>query len=71
MHSNTKDIQVKSYKKFTSLLQVHGCNPKLLKFDNITLNFLKEFWKDQNISFELTPPNLHQKHSIESTIRTF
>ena len=71
MPSNTKESQVTAYNTVIKLLQKRGCNPKLLKLDNVTSDFLEEFLDDEDITFELVPPYLHRRNSAERAIRTF
>ena len=71
MPSNTKKSQVIVYTTVIKLLQKRGCNPKLLKLDNVTSDFLEIFVDDEDIIFEIVFPYLDRRNSAERAIQTF
>ena len=48
-----------------------GCKPAHQILDNEISTSLCDFLKDNKVTFQLVPPNVHQKNAAESTIRTF
>ena len=60
-----------AYQKTQSLLNNRGFKPHLHILDNECPNFLKIFVRELNDNFQLVPPHIHRRNSVERAIRTF
>jgi hypothetical protein len=52
-------------------LVARGLTPKLMKLDNEASKFVKTYFHQQNITFQLVPPYSHRRNSAERAIRSF
>jgi hypothetical protein len=52
-------------------LVVRGLKPKLMKLDNEASKLIKTYLHQQNITFQLVPPNSHRRNSARRAIRSF
>ena len=61
----------KAYKKLHSLLIKRGMKPHLHILENECSNVLKTFMREVNENFQLVPPHIHLRNSVERAIRNF
>ena len=52
-------------------LKERGLHPKLQILDNECPTLVKQFFKQENVSYQLVPPNLHRNNAAEKAIGTF
>lgn len=65
-----KDI-LAAYKKGFALFTSRGLTPLLQQLDNEASTVLQQFLRDQDVDFQLVPPNVHQQNAAERAFRTF
>ena len=61
----------RAFLKLTGILKAKGLHPKFHILDNEASADLKQAIADQNIKFQLAPPNIHRRNAAERAIRTF
>ena len=54
-----------------SYLKQRGLKPQLQVLDNKCPALVKSFFKQENVKFQLVPPNLHRNNATEKAIGTF
>ena len=59
------------YKKLHQRLTNCGCQPRLQVMDNEVSAILKNYYKDNGITLQLAPPEMHRQNAAERAIRTF
>ena len=60
-----------AYQKLHSLLANRGLKPSLHILYNLFSNMLNNFMREVNEKFQLVPPHIHCRNSVERTIRNF
>ena len=53
------------------LLCSRGLTPRTHVLDNECSKVLKEYMEEENETFQLVPPHLHQRNAAERAIQTF
>jgi hypothetical protein len=59
-----------AYKRVQTVLTDRGRKPKLQKLDNEASQALQDFMMDNEIDYQLSPPQIHQRNAAERAIRT-
>jgi hypothetical protein len=62
---------MRAFQAMEKKLTARGLGPKLMKLDNEASQFLKSYFHDNNIAFQLVPPYSHRKNAAERAIRSF
>jgi hypothetical protein len=62
---------LKAFQVMEQELVTRGLKPKLTKLDNEASKLLKEYLHQQDITFQLVPPNSRRLNSAERAIRSF
>ena len=60
-----------AYQKMRKLLCSRGLTPRTHVLDNECSKVMKEYMEEENETFKLVPPNLHQRNAVERAIQTF
>ena len=60
-----------AHRKMVHKLERCGFMPKMHWLDNEAPSMLKEFNKNEDITFQLTPPNIHRRNAAERAIQTW
>jgi hypothetical protein len=71
MKNKTAASILNGYKVIIQKLQLAGCHPTLQRLDNECSTVLKEYMREQDITFQLVPPGTHRCNAAERAIRTF
>jgi hypothetical protein len=71
MKSRSASEWFKAYDSIQQELTVKGFTPKLQTLDNEASTALKDFFRAQNIDYQLVPPHCHRRNVAECAIRTF
>ena len=58
-------------KKIHQYLSERGLHPALQILDNECPAVVKQFFKEEQVKFQLVPPNLHRNNAAEKAIGTF
>ena len=61
----------RAFLKLTGILKAKGLHPKFHILDNEASTDFKQAITNQNIAFQLAPPNIHRRNAAERAIRTF
>jgi hypothetical protein len=69
--SRSANELLRAFKLLSQRLTNAGLKPQFHTLDNEASGTFKQFLKQQNISFQLTPANLHRRNAAERAIRTF
>ena len=59
------------YKLIHATICAAGMRPRLQRLDNECSGPLKQFMRDEGITFQLVPPGVHRRNAAERAIRTF
>ena len=62
---------LKGYTAIHNLLSERGLAPKMHYLDNECPTFLQKFMTEKDERFQLIPPHLHRRNSVERAIQTF
>jgi hypothetical protein len=62
---------LKAFQVMEQELVARCLKPKLMKLDNEASKFLKMYLHQQDITFQLVPPYIHRRNSVERAIRSF
>ena len=62
---------VAAFKKICEKLKAAGLTPKFQRLDNECSKLLKDYFEQNNIDFQLAPPDNHRRNAAERAIRTF
>ena len=60
-----------AYQTMRKFLCIRGLTPKTHVLDNKCSKVLKEYMEEENETFQLVPPHLHQQNAAERAIQTF
>ena len=61
----------RAFSSITKDLKRRGLTPQLQYLDNEASKHLKEYMRDQNIEYQLTPAGIHRRNMAERAIQTF
>lgn len=71
MPSKTAEQILKAYQTVHQLLVSRGLKPELKIMDNEASDMLKKFLIQEQVPYQLVPPNVHRRNAAEKAIRTF
>jgi hypothetical protein len=71
MKSRSKEEHVRAYNKIIEELEASGLKPRFVRLDNEASELLKQYFKEQNMEYQLVPPGMHRRNLAERAIRTF
>ena len=69
--TRSADALLQAMKKIHQYLSERGLHPALQILDNECPAVLKQFFKQENVQYQLVPPNLHRNNAAEKAIGTF
>lgn len=67
---NASEIK-RAYEKLHKFLCQRGFRPKFQRLDNEASSLLKDYFRDNEIDFQLAPPGVHRRNAAERAIHTF
>jgi hypothetical protein len=71
MKNRTGPEILAAYKRGHNLFSSKGFKPRLQTLDNEASEALQQFFRDENVDYQLVPPHVHRQNSAERACRTY
>jgi hypothetical protein len=71
MKNRTGPEILAAYQRAITMLASRGLRPLLQRLDNEASAALQQYMQEQQVDYQLAPPNIHRRNAAERAIRTF